>query len=48
MDQRPRPRTVVVEGCGDAVDGAEYHCGPMAPQLVNEKCWDWLDDVFHR
>ena len=31
-----------------AVDGAQYHCGPMAPQLVNETCWDWLDDVFVR
>jgi hypothetical protein len=31
-----------------AVDGAQYHCGPMAPQLVNETCWDWLDDVFDR
>lgn len=31
-----------------AVDGAQYHCGPLAPQLVNETCWDWVDDVFDR
>ncbi len=31
-----------------AVDGAQYHCGPMAPQLVNETCWDWVDEVFDR
>lgn len=31
-----------------AVDGAQYHCGPMAPQISNEACWDWLDDVFER
>jgi dienelactone hydrolase len=31
-----------------AVDGSQYHCGPMAPQLVNETLWDWLDDVFDR
>lgn len=31
-----------------AVDGAQYHCGPMAPQISNEACWDWLDDQFER
>ena len=31
-----------------AVDGAQYHCGPMAPQISNEACWDWLDDQFGR
>jgi pimeloyl-ACP methyl ester carboxylesterase len=31
-----------------AVDGAQYHCGPMAPQVVNETCWDWLDEQFDR
>jgi hypothetical protein len=31
-----------------AVDGAQYHCGPMAPQISNEACWDWLDEVFER
>ena len=31
-----------------AVDGAQYHCGPMAPQVSNEACWDWLDEVFER
>ena len=31
-----------------AVEGAQFHCGPMAPQLANETCWDWLDDVFDR
>jgi hypothetical protein len=31
-----------------AVDGAQYHCGPMAPQVVNETCWDWVDEVFDR
>jgi dienelactone hydrolase len=29
-----------------SVDGAQYHCGPMAPQISNEACWDWVDDVF--
>jgi len=29
-----------------AVDGAQYHCGPMAPQLVAETMWDWLDETF--
>ena len=31
-----------------SVDGAQYHCGPMAPQVSNEACWDWLDDTFAR
>jgi hypothetical protein len=31
-----------------AVDGTQYHCGPMAPQVVNETCWDWVDGVFDR
>jgi Alpha/beta hydrolase family len=31
-----------------AVDGSQYHCGPMAPQAVNETLWDWLDEVFAR
>jgi dienelactone hydrolase len=31
-----------------SVDGAQQHCGPMAPQVANEACWDWLDDVFGR
>lgn len=31
-----------------SVDGAQYHCGPMAPQVSNEACWDWLDDVLGR
>jgi hypothetical protein len=31
-----------------AVDGAQYHCGPMAPQVSNEACWDWVDEVFDR
>jgi homoserine acetyltransferase len=31
-----------------SVNGAQYHCGPMAPQAVNETCWDWLDTVFDR
>ncbi len=31
-----------------SVDGAQHHCGSMAPELVNETCWDWLDDVFDR
>lgn len=29
-----------------AADGAQYHCGPLAPQVSNEACWDWLDEVF--
>ncbi|MGH7922948.1 MAG: hypothetical protein ACREQM_23825 [Candidatus Dormibacteraceae bacterium] len=24
-------------------DGAEYHCGPMAPQRRNQVVFDWLD-----
>lgn len=31
-----------------AADGAQYHCGPMAPQVANEAILDWLDDVFGR
>ena len=31
-----------------SVDGAQYHCGPMAPQVADEACWDWLDDTFGR
>jgi len=31
-----------------SVNGAQYHCGPMAPQVSNEACWDWVDDVFGR
>ncbi|MFZ4584205.1 MAG: alpha/beta hydrolase family protein [Acidimicrobiia bacterium] len=29
-----------------AAQGAQYHCGPMAPQLVAETMWDWLDDTL--
>jgi hypothetical protein len=25
-------------------EGAEYHCEPMAPQLRNERVFDWLED----
>ena len=32
----------------DAVQGAQYHCGPMSPQVSNEACWDWLDETFAR
>ncbi len=31
-----------------AVNGAQYHCGPLAPQVSNEACWDWVDEVFNR
>lgn len=31
-----------------AAQGAQYHCGPMAPQVSNEVCWDWLDERFTR
>ena len=31
-----------------AVDGAEGHCGPMAPQVTNEVCWDFVDHVLGR
>ena len=31
-----------------SVDGAQYHCGPMNPQLVNETCWDWVDEALDR
>ncbi len=26
-------------------EGAQYHCGPMAPQYRNEVFFDWLDEV---
>lgn len=29
-----------------AETGAQYHCGPMAPQQVNETIYDWLDGVL--
>jgi cephalosporin-C deacetylase-like acetyl esterase len=31
-----------------SVNGAQYHCGPMAPQVSNEATWDWVDEVFDR
>lgn len=31
-----------------SVNGAQYHCGPLAPQVSNEACWDWTDEVFGR
>lgn len=31
-----------------SVQGVQYHCGPMAPQVSNETCWDWLDETFER
>ncbi len=31
-----------------SVDGSQYHCGPMAPQVATEACWDWLDEVLGR
>ncbi len=31
-----------------AVDGAPYDGGPLAPQLVDETCWDWVDEVLDR
>ena len=27
------------------VHGAQYHCGPLAPQWRNERYFDWLDEV---
>lgn len=30
------------------VDGTEYHCGPMNPQVVNEATLDWIDGVLGR
>jgi dienelactone hydrolase len=30
------------------VDGTQYHCGPMNPQVVNEACLDWIDGVMGR
>ena len=27
----------------DIADGGEYHCEPMAPQLRNERVFDWLE-----
>lgn len=31
-----------------SVDGTQFHCGPMNPQVTNEACWDWVDGVFGR
>jgi hypothetical protein len=31
-----------------SVNGAMYHCGPLAPQVSNEAAWDWVDEVFDR
>jgi flavodoxin len=29
-----------------AVDGTQYHCGPMNPQVTNEACLDWVGSVI--
>jgi hypothetical protein len=29
--------------CFTAAEGAQYHCGPMAPQTRNQVVFDWLD-----
>jgi dienelactone hydrolase len=29
-----------------AADGAQFHCGPMAPQAHNQVVYDWLDGVL--
>lgn len=29
-------------------DGAQGHCGPLAPQVTNEACWDFVDGVLGR
>jgi hypothetical protein len=26
-----------------AAEGAQFHCEPMAPQLRNERVYDWLE-----
>lgn len=26
-----------------AAEGAQFHCEPMAPQLRNERVFDWLE-----
>lgn len=31
-----------------AVNGTQYHCGPMSPQVSNEVCWDWVTETFAR
>ena len=30
------------------VNGAQGHCGPLAPQVTNEACWDFVDGVLGR
>lgn len=34
------PRTLIKF---TVAEGAEYHCEPMAPQLRNERVFDWLE-----
>jgi hypothetical protein len=29
-----------------AAEGADFHCEPMARALVDQRMFDWLDDVF--
>jgi hypothetical protein len=29
-------------------EGAQYHCEPMAPQLRNERVFDWLEGNARR
>jgi homoserine acetyltransferase len=29
-----------------AAEGADQHCGPMAPQVRNQAVYDWLDGIL--
>ncbi|MBM4266654.1 MAG: hypothetical protein FJ144_08595 [Deltaproteobacteria bacterium] len=29
-----------------AAEGAQFHCEPMAPQLRNERVFDWLERIL--
>jgi hypothetical protein len=29
-----------------AAEGAQFHCGPMAPQIRNQVVYDWIDGVL--
>jgi hypothetical protein len=40
MHKRIKPSTVIPF---TVAEGAEYHCEPMAPQLRNERVFDWLE-----
>ena len=38
------PHGAVMANWTPAAEGADFHCGPMAPQYRNEVVFDWLDE----